>query len=45
MNLASSSTTSMRSTLYFVNERIGVTSLYEGRDFLYKLVKIYADQP
>jgi acetylornithine deacetylase/succinyl-diaminopimelate desuccinylase-like protein len=31
--------------IHGLNERIGVTSLYEGRDFLYKLVKIYADQP
>jgi acetylornithine deacetylase/succinyl-diaminopimelate desuccinylase-like protein len=30
--------------IHGLNERIGVTSLYEGRDFLYKLVKIYADQ-
>jgi hypothetical protein len=31
--------------IHGLNERVGVTSLYEGRDFLYKLVKIYADQP
>ncbi|MGZ5987330.1 MAG: M20/M25/M40 family metallo-hydrolase [Caulobacteraceae bacterium] len=31
--------------IHGLNERIGVTSLYEGRDFLYRLVKIYADQP
>jgi len=31
--------------IHGLNERLGVTSLYEGRDFLYKLVKIYADQP
>jgi acetylornithine deacetylase/succinyl-diaminopimelate desuccinylase-like protein len=31
--------------IHGLNERIGVTSLYEGRDFLYKLVKVYADQP
>jgi acetylornithine deacetylase/succinyl-diaminopimelate desuccinylase-like protein len=31
--------------IHGLNERIGVTSLYEGRDFLYKLVKLYADQP
>jgi len=31
--------------IHGLNERIGVTSLYEGRDFLYKLVKAYADQP
>jgi acetylornithine deacetylase/succinyl-diaminopimelate desuccinylase-like protein len=30
--------------IHGLNERIGVTSLYEGRDFLYRLVKIYADQ-
>ena len=30
--------------IHGLNERIGVTSLYEGRDFLFKLVKIYADQ-
>jgi len=31
--------------IHGLNERVGVTSLYEGRDFLYRLVKIYADQP
>ena len=31
--------------IHGLNERIGVTSLYEGRDFLYRLVKLYADQP
>lgn len=31
--------------IHGLNERIGVTSLYEGRDFLYKLVKVYADAP
>jgi acetylornithine deacetylase/succinyl-diaminopimelate desuccinylase-like protein len=31
--------------MHGLNERIKVASLYEGRDFLYKLVKIYADQP
>jgi acetylornithine deacetylase/succinyl-diaminopimelate desuccinylase-like protein len=31
--------------IHGLNERLGVTSLYEGRDFLYKLVKVYADQP
>ena len=31
--------------IHGLNERIGVTALYEGRDFLYKLVKLYADQP
>ena len=31
--------------IHGLNERIGVTSLYEARDFLYKLVKLYADQP
>jgi acetylornithine deacetylase/succinyl-diaminopimelate desuccinylase-like protein len=30
--------------IHGLNERIGVTSLYEGRDFLYRLVKTYADQ-
>jgi acetylornithine deacetylase/succinyl-diaminopimelate desuccinylase-like protein len=31
--------------MHGLNERIRVVSLYEGRDFLYKLVKIYADEP
>ena len=31
--------------MHGLNERIKVVSLYEGRDFLYRLVKIYADQP
>jgi acetylornithine deacetylase/succinyl-diaminopimelate desuccinylase-like protein len=31
--------------IHGLNERIGVQSLYEGRDFLYRLVKIYADAP
>ncbi len=31
--------------IHGLNERVGVTALYEGRDFLYRLVKIYADQP
>jgi acetylornithine deacetylase/succinyl-diaminopimelate desuccinylase-like protein len=31
--------------IHGLNERIGVRSLYEGRDFLYRLVKIYADEP
>ena len=31
--------------IHGLNERIGVTSLYEGREFLYRLVKLYADQP
>jgi acetylornithine deacetylase/succinyl-diaminopimelate desuccinylase-like protein len=31
--------------IHGLNERVGVTALYEGRDFLYKLVKAYADQP
>jgi acetylornithine deacetylase/succinyl-diaminopimelate desuccinylase-like protein len=30
--------------IHGLNERIGVKSLYEGRDFLFDLVKIYADQ-
>ena len=25
-----------------LNERIGVQALYEGRDFLYEVVKLYA---
>ena len=31
--------------IHGLNERLGVTSLYEGREFLYRLVKAYADQP
>ena len=31
--------------IHGLNERIRVTSLYEGRDFLYRLVKLYAEQP
>jgi acetylornithine deacetylase/succinyl-diaminopimelate desuccinylase-like protein len=31
--------------IHGLNERIGVQSLYEGRDFLYRLVKLYADAP
>ncbi|WP_411286883.1 hypothetical protein [Phenylobacterium sp.] len=30
--------------IHGLNERIGVESLYEGRDFLYRLVKVYAGQ-
>ncbi len=30
--------------IHGLNERVGVTALYEGREFLYRLVKIYADQ-
>ena len=30
--------------IHGLNERIRVTSLMESRDFLYKLVKVYADQ-
>jgi len=30
--------------IHGLNERVGVTSLYEGRDFLYRLVKLYANQ-
>jgi acetylornithine deacetylase/succinyl-diaminopimelate desuccinylase-like protein len=30
--------------IHGLNERIGVTSLFEGRDFLYRLVKLYANQ-
>jgi len=28
-----------------LNERIRVRSLYEGREYLYRVVKLYADQP
>ena len=31
--------------IHGLNERMPVKSLYEGREFLYRLVKIYADQP
>jgi acetylornithine deacetylase/succinyl-diaminopimelate desuccinylase-like protein len=31
--------------IHGLNERIGVQSLYEGREFLYRLVKAYADAP
>ncbi|MFL5295630.1 MAG: M20/M25/M40 family metallo-hydrolase [Phenylobacterium sp.] len=31
--------------IHGLNERVGVQALYEGRDFLYRLVKMYADQP
>jgi acetylornithine deacetylase/succinyl-diaminopimelate desuccinylase-like protein len=30
--------------IHGLNERIGVQSLYEGRDFLFDLVKVYANQ-
>jgi acetylornithine deacetylase/succinyl-diaminopimelate desuccinylase-like protein len=30
--------------IHGLNEYIGVTSLLEGREFLYRLVKIYAEQ-
>ena len=30
--------------IHGLNERLGVQSLYEGREFLYRLVKAYADQ-
>jgi acetylornithine deacetylase/succinyl-diaminopimelate desuccinylase-like protein len=30
--------------IHGLNERIGVQTLYEGRDFLYDLVKLYGDQ-
>ncbi|MET0274625.1 MAG: M20/M25/M40 family metallo-hydrolase [Phenylobacterium sp.] len=30
--------------IHGLNERIGVQSLYEARDFTYRLVKVYADQ-
>jgi acetylornithine deacetylase/succinyl-diaminopimelate desuccinylase-like protein len=32
------------SNVHGLNERIRVQSLYDGRDFLYSLVKLYADQ-
>jgi acetylornithine deacetylase/succinyl-diaminopimelate desuccinylase-like protein len=31
--------------IHGLNERIGVTSLMEGRAFLYRLVKVYAESP
>jgi acetylornithine deacetylase/succinyl-diaminopimelate desuccinylase-like protein len=31
--------------IHGLNERIRVRSLYDGRDFLYELVRIYANQP
>jgi len=30
--------------IHGLNERIRVRSVYEGRTFLYRLVKLYADQ-
>jgi acetylornithine deacetylase/succinyl-diaminopimelate desuccinylase-like protein len=30
--------------IHGLNEYVGVASLLEGREFLYRLVKIYADQ-
>jgi len=30
--------------IHGLNERVGVTSLFEGREFLYRLVKLYANQ-
>jgi acetylornithine deacetylase/succinyl-diaminopimelate desuccinylase-like protein len=30
--------------IHGLNEHVGVTSLFEGREFLYRLVKVYADQ-
>jgi acetylornithine deacetylase/succinyl-diaminopimelate desuccinylase-like protein len=30
--------------IHGLNERIRVQSLYDGRDFLYALVKVYAEQ-
>jgi acetylornithine deacetylase/succinyl-diaminopimelate desuccinylase-like protein len=30
--------------IHGLNERIGIESVYEGRTFLYRLVKLYADQ-
>ena len=32
------------SNIHGLNERIRVQSLYDGRDFLYALIKVYADQ-
>jgi acetylornithine deacetylase/succinyl-diaminopimelate desuccinylase-like protein len=32
------------SNIHGLNERIRVQSLYDGRDFLYSLVKVYAEQ-
>jgi len=34
-----------RSRAHGLNERIRVTSLMNGRRFLYEIVKIYASQP
>ena len=31
--------------IHGLNEHIGVKELYEGRDFLYKLVKVYGNAP
>ncbi|MBS0361208.1 MAG: M20/M25/M40 family metallo-hydrolase [Proteobacteria bacterium] len=31
--------------IHGLNEHMGVQALYEGREFLYRLVKVYADQP
>jgi acetylornithine deacetylase/succinyl-diaminopimelate desuccinylase-like protein len=31
--------------IHGLNEHVGVRSLFEGREFLYRLVKIYAEQP
>jgi acetylornithine deacetylase/succinyl-diaminopimelate desuccinylase-like protein len=31
--------------IHGLNEHVGVTALLEGREFLYRLVKIYADRP
>ena len=31
--------------IHGLNERVGVQALYEGRDFLYRLVKVYAEAP
>jgi acetylornithine deacetylase/succinyl-diaminopimelate desuccinylase-like protein len=33
------------SRIHGLNERIRVKSLMEGREFLYRLIKVYADQP
>ena len=33
-----------RGRMHGLNERIRIRSVYEGRSFLYQLVKIYAEQ-
>ena len=34
----------LKASLHGLNERIRVQSLYDGRDFLFSLVKLYAEQ-